>query len=211
MIRSYGELDDRHIDVLCELGNIGTGNAATSLSEMIDDTVRISVPRVMLLGCDDVVGMAGGAETPGVAVMIRFEGDVRGIVLFVISYDDAKIVAEMLIDDVPGSGRNGDPGMISDMNLSAIMEIGNILGASYLSSVAALTGLRIEATAPYVSVDMIGAAMSAPIAEFSVGNSRILLIEGGFSTETRKLKSHVILFADIPSLNTIMMKLGIEA
>jgi chemotaxis protein CheC len=207
VIKSYGELNDRHIDVLCEIGNIGAGNAATSLSVMVDEGVNITVPQVMILDYDSAVRMVGDPEELGIAIMIQYKGDVRGIILFLLGYEDAKGIADMLIGDFEDAD---DTEGLSEMKISTIKEIGNILGSSYLGSISTLTGLNFDISVPYVSIDMVGAIMSAPMVEFSIDNNKILLIEEGFSTDTRRLKSHVILFADIPSLNRILDKLGIE-
>ena len=229
MIKSYEELDDMHIDVLRELGNIGSGNAATSLSVLLDEGVTISMPNVMILDYDSVVRATGDPEDIGIGIMIRYVGDIRGIVLFVLSYSDAKSIANMLVGELPegmvladevcGCGDCGDcydrnvggrGGGLHDIEISMIKEIGNILGSSYLGSIGTLTGLSFDISVPHVSIDMVGAVMSAPMSEFSIDNKRILIIEESFSTETLCLKSHVILFADIPSLNLLMDKLGID-
>ena len=209
MIKSYSELDDNQIDVLCELGNIGAGNAATSLSVMIDESVRISVPEVKLLDYDGVVRAIGDPEDLGVAIMIQYQGDVRGIVLFILHHGEATSIGEILIGHKLGDEEN-ETDQMSETKLSMIKEIGNILGCSYLGSIATMTGLKFEISVPYVAIDMIGAILSAPLLLFSIDNSKILLIEECFSTESLSLKSHVILFADIPSLNTIMTKLGLD-
>ena len=206
MINSYGELCEKQIDVLCEIGNIGAGNAATSLSVMIDEGVSITIPQVKILDYEGVIRSVGDPEELGIAIMIKYVGDVRGIVLFILGYEDAKGFADMLINDVGASHEDG----LSEMMISTIKEIGNILGSSYLGSISTLTGLKYDISVPYVSIDMVGAIMSAPMLEYSVDNNKILLIEESFSTDSRSLKSHVILFADIPSLNKILTQLGIE-
>ena len=53
-IRDYGELDDIHLDVLREIGNIGSGNAATSLSDMLARRVDIAVPTIKILDYESV-------------------------------------------------------------------------------------------------------------------------------------------------------------
>ena len=206
MINSYEDLGAQHIDLLCEIGNIGAGNAATSLSVLIDEGVGITVPKVKLLDYDSVIRAVGDPQELAIAIMIKYEGDIRGIVLFVLGYEDAKGFADMLIH---GAGLDDEEGL-SEMTISTIKEIGNILGSSYLGSIATLTGLEYDISVPYVSIDMVGAIMSAPMLEYSVDNDKILLIEESFSTDLHSLKSHVILFADIPSLNKILTQLGIE-
>ena len=211
MIKSYGELDAIQIDVLRELGNIGAGNAATSLSVMLDEGVGISVPEVKILDYNGVVRVVGDPEELGVAIMIQFGGDVRGIVLFVLNHDDAMNIGELLAGEaMRADGSVPEPTIMSDMKLSTIKEIGNILGCSYLGSIGTMTGLSFEISVPYVAIDMVGAILSAPLLLFSIDNSKILLIEESFLTESHKVKSHVILFADIASLNTILNRLGLD-
>jgi len=209
VIKSYGELDATQIDVLRELGNIGAGNAATSLSVMLDEGVGISVPEVKILDYDGVVRTVGDPEDLGIAIMIQYGGDVRGIVLFILNHDDAQNIGEILIGQPDGNKESNSESM-SDMKLSMVKEIGNILGCSYLGSIATMTGLEFEISVPYVAIDMVGAILSAPLLLFSIDNSKILLIEESFVTDSRKMKSHVILFADIESLNTILTRLGLD-
>jgi len=212
VIKSYGELDATQIDVLRELGNIGAGNAATSLSVMLDEGVGISVPAVKILDYDGVVRTVGDPEELGIAIMIQYGGDVRGIVLFILNHDDAMNIGELLVGSSDDQEENsGGNTLMSDMKLSMVKEIGNILGCSYLGSIATMTGLNFEVSVPYVAIDMVGAILSAPLLLFSIDNSKILLIEESFLTDSRSMKSHVILFADIPSLNTIMNRLGLSA
>ena len=209
MIRSYGELDDMQIDVLRELGNIGAGNAATSLSAMINEGVRISVPEVKILDYDKAITEIGEPEDLGIAVMLQYSGDVRGIILFMLGTDDAKNIGEVLMgrmQDVDAA----EESQISELKLSMIKEFGNILGCSYLNSIAMMTGLKFEVSVPYISIDMVGAILSTPLLLFSIDNSKIMLIEEVFLTEPHDLTSHVILFADIPSLNTIFNRLGLN-
>ena len=208
-IRYYEDLSELHMDVLREIGNIGAGNAATSLSVMLDEGVGISVPQVKILDYDGVVRTVGDPEDLGIAIMIQYGGDVRGIVLFILNHDDAINIGEMLIGDMNPENK-GAENELTDMRVSMVKEIGNILGCSYLGSIATMTGLNFEISVPYVAIDMVGAILSAPLLLFSIDNNKIMLIEESFMTDSRSMKSHVVLFADIPSLNTILTKLGLD-
>ena len=207
MINYYQELDDRQVDVLGEIGNIGAGAAATSLSVLVDEYVSVSVPRVRILDYDSIIRMTGGPEDPGVAIMIRVDGDVQGLIMFLLSYEDAYGIAEMLTGS---TGGRDDPGGMSDMKLSALKEIGNILGSSYLGSISTLTGLKFGVSIPYLSIDTIGAIMDAAMEEYSINDGRTFFIEESISTEKLSFKSYIILFMDIPSVNKVISMLGIE-
>lgn len=207
MINSYGDLNGQHIDILKEIGNIGAGNAATSLSMLLNENVNISIPVVRIDEYEDVVGAIGDPEDLAIAILIYYTGDIRGMVLFMLSVEEAKRIAQMLVGY---EAEDDEDSTLSDMKLSAIKEIGNILGSSYLGSIGELTGLTFDMSVPYTAIDMIGALMSAPMTEFGVDDSKILFVEESFSAEEIKLNSHVILFADLPSLNNILQRLGIE-
>ena len=206
LINSYGDLDERQIDVLREIGNIGAGNAATSLSVLINEGVNISVPELKLLDYEGVIRAIGDPEELGIAIMIKYVGEIQGIVLFLLDYKDAENIADILIQEDDAPKQEG----LSEMTISTIKEIGNILGSSYLGSISTLTGLKYDISVPFVSIDMLGAIMSTPLLEYSLDESKILFIEESFSTEMHSLQSHVILFADIKSLNKILTQLGIE-
>jgi chemotaxis protein CheC len=192
------------IDVLREIGNIGGGNAASALASILDEKVDMTLPNVRITGFDQAVEDLGGAETMTVSVLVSFSGEAEGMIVFLINMDDAKRVMSLLLGGVE------DDDELSDMKLSAIKEIGNILAASYINSIASLTGLRIDVSVPYVAIDMVGALMSVPIIEFGAIGDKLMFIEENFIGERGSLNSNIIMFAEINTLKIIMEKLGIE-
>ena len=50
----------------------------------------------------------------------------------------------------------------TEMEVSALEEIGNIIAGAYLSSLSTLTNLKINSSIPYMSIDMAGALLSVP-------------------------------------------------
>ncbi len=205
MFNIYEELNDTHIDVLREIGNIGAGNAATALADILDDRVEISIPIVRVTDFDTAVNALGGAESMTVGVMLNYSGDANGMIMFLLNMDDAKQVMNILLQGYGGEDENE----ITEMKLSAIKEIGNILGSSYIGSIATLTGLEIELSIPYVAIDMAGALMSVPIIEFGAVGDKVMFIEESFSGREHNLKSNVVMFAQIDTLRIIMERLGI--
>ena len=205
MIKSYTELSDQHIDVLKEIGNIGAGNAATSLGFMLNEDVNISVPELRIEDYNDVINSIGGPEEMIVAVMVNFYGEANGVVLFILSMKDAKCITDILVGE-----DDDDTPVLSEMKISAVKEIGNILGSAYLGSIAELTGMKIDMSVPYIAVDMTGAILAAPIVEYGAADSKVMFIEESFSSLTSELVSHVIMFTEMETLRGIMNRLGLD-
>lgn len=197
-----------HIDVLREIGNIGAGNAATALATILDEKVEISLPIVKITDFDTAVRALGGAESMTVGVLVNFFGEANGMIMFLLKMEDAKTILSILLRDF--EEESDDEEEISELKLSAIREIGNILGSSYINSIATLTGLQINLSVPYIAIDMAGALMSVPIIEFGAVGDKIMFIEEIFSGSENDLKSNVIMFAQIDTLKLIMERLGLE-
>ncbi|WKY45523.1 chemotaxis protein CheC [Eubacteriaceae bacterium ES2] len=206
MFENYEDLNEMQIDVLREIGNIGGGNAASALASILDEKVDMTLPNVRITGFDQAVEDLGGAETMTVSVLVSFSGEAEGMIVFLINMEDAKRIMSLLL----GGSDDDDDDELSEMKLSAIKEIGNILAASYINSIASLTGLRIDVSVPYVAIDMVGALMSVPIIEFGAIGDKLMFIEENFIGERGSLNSNIIMFAEINTLKIIMEKLGIE-
>jgi len=204
---------DIEIDVLRELGNIGAGNAATSLSTMLNATVDMAVPVVRITSFDDAVQSFGGAENLAAGVLLSFEGlegvekeEIKGMLLFIVDIESANDIVSMLTGGMyePGSPE------FEEMKPSVLSEIGNIMGAAYINSIATLTGLALNISVPYLATDMVGAILSIPIAEFGALSDTVLFIEESFSGVGKDINSSMSLFAGSETIDIIMQKLGIE-
>jgi chemotaxis protein CheC len=193
-----------HMDVLREIGNIGAGNAATSLSMMLGQAVDMTLPKVNLLDFNEAQNAMGHAEDLTYGVLVPLGGDVKGMIMFLLNKDFAHLVLNILMGEHFSSFEDLD-----EMALSAIKEVGNILSGAYVNSIAELTGLQIDLTVPSVSIDMAGALLSVPIIRFGAIGDKVLFIEENFSSNEEFVKSNMILFAEMDSLNLILGKLGL--
>lgn len=206
MLTNYDELNDIQLDVLREIGNIGAGNAATALATILDERVEISLPIVRITDFNTAVNALGGAETMTVGVLVNFDGEANGMIMFLLNMEDAKAIMSILIQEE----EEDQDGGLSELKLSAIKEIGNILGSSYINSISTLTGLKIHVSIPYIAIDMAGALMSVPIIEFGSIGDKVMFIEECFSAEENNLTSNIIMFTEIETLKIIMERLGLE-
>ncbi|HOA42265.1 MAG: CheY-P-specific phosphatase CheC [Clostridiales Family XIII bacterium] len=207
MLKNYEELNEVHIDVLREIGNIGAGNAATALASILDERVEMSLPVVRITDFDTAINALGGAEAMTVGVLVNFYGEANGMIMFLMKMEDAQKILSILLQ---GFDTEEESEEMTELKLSAIKEIGNILGSSYINAIATLTGLQINLSVPYIAIDMAGAIMSVPIIEFGSVGDKIMFIEEVFSGRENDLRSNVIMFAQIETLKLIMERLGLN-
>lgn len=192
-------LNQEFYDVLREIGNIGAGNATTALAQMLGCKVDMAVPQVRLLEFSEVGAIMGGEEQIMAGIYLMVEGDITGSILFLLNKDSArKLIAKLMGMETVGEE-------LSEMEQSALKEIGNIITASYLNSLSTLTQLVIYPSVPALSIDMAGAILSVPAIEFGTMGDKLLLIQTQFF---EGLDGYFILVPDLESYDKILGALG---
>jgi chemotaxis protein CheC len=204
-ITNFDSLNPMHVDVLTEIGNIGSGNAAASLSDMTQQQVKIRVPDVMILNFNQVVEFFGSAEKLAAGLLVSLCQDIEGMILYLFGDD---FVNEILSAFFGSTVENLID--LDDMHKSALHEIGNIMAASYVNAISQMTGLFIDISVPSLAVDMAGALLSVPLIEYGNIGDSVLLINDCFIVNGKEVNSHMILLPTIDSLNTLFKKLGVE-
>lgn len=197
------QIDSMQFDVLKEIGNIGAGNATTALSTMINGKVDMNVPNVALLEFKDLPDMVGGAENIVVGILITLDGEINGMMMFMMEQKSAYHLVNLLM------GKSIEDEVFSEMEYSALKEIGNIIAGAYLSSLSTLINIRIDASVPYMSIDMAGAILSVPAIEFGKVGDKALIIETQFSKDDSDVNGYFILIPTLESYSVILSSLGL--
>jgi len=197
------EIDNTQYDILKELGNIGAGNAATALAQMINAKVDMDIPRVQLLEFNELANVVGGAENLVSGILMVLEGDIDGMIMFMLEWKSARRLVSLLMGMEVSETEE-----LSDMEKSALQEIGNIITGAYLLSLSSLTNLSIVSSVPYLSIDMAGAILSVPAIEFGKLGDKALMIESRFGQEDKAIRGFFIMIPTEDSYRTIMKSLG---
>ncbi len=196
------KMSDQYFDVLKELGNIGAGNATTALAQMMQCKVDMSVPQVRLLEFKEMGEMIGGEEVIMAGIYLAIEGDVTGSIMFLLE----KQAARHLVNKLMGMQIEGEE--FSEMEFSALKEVGNIITGAYLNSLSSLTNLVIYSSVPDLTVDMAGAILSVPAIQFGKLGDKMLLIQTQFFDDM-VLDGYFILVPNLDSYTRILSALGI--
>ncbi|TXK81953.1 chemotaxis protein CheC [Paenibacillus sp. N3.4] len=202
----FNHLADFQMDVLKEVGNIGAGHAATALSTLLDKPIDMLVPKVRMLPFEEICESVGGAETVVLAIFLRVDGDAPGNMFFILNLDSAR----KMLGDLIGFELQSDD-EYSELELSALNEIGNILAGSYLSSLADFTNLNMQPTVPALAIDMAGAILSYGLLQFGQMGDQALLIDTKFLEGENEVQGHFFLIPDPESFGKIFAALGVES
>jgi chemotaxis protein CheC len=191
------------LDVLREIGNIGAGNAATSLAKMIDKKIDMKVPIVKVLEFDEVPELLGGPENIVCGIFFKIEGDITGSIMYIMDQKSAINLVNLLM---PRENAEFD-----EFTISALKEIGNILSGAYVSSLSGLTNLKITISIPALAIDMAGAILSVPAIHFSQMSDNVLIIQNEFieNVEARKVDGYFFLIPDLDSYEVLLGSLGV--
>lgn len=203
-IKNYDELNSLEIDTLREIGSIGTGTAATALSEMLNQKVRITLPEVRIMGYNEAIEWIGGPEVITAGVLVRISGQMNGIMLSVQPLDFVNLVLSSMLSE-----RVNDYSELRDLERSALVEIGNIMISSFINALSQLAGMTMEMTIPSLSVDMQGAILAVPMAEYGGQTDYLMTIGGNFVCNNQEVPCRLLMSPDVRSLNYLLRKLGV--
>jgi chemotaxis protein CheC len=195
-------LSPQQLDALREVANIGAGHAATALSQITQQRIMISVPRVNVAPLEDVPNQIVDDEEPVAAVLMRMMGDLTGITLLVFPKKSALQMAGLMMRRTCT-----DLGM---MEQSAIKEAGNILGSAYMNALAEFMGMILMPSPPSLAIDLSDAVLSSTYVEIAPeGDAYVFCVESEFLLEEagEKVRGLFLMLPDRPSLNAILRTL----
>lgn len=164
---------------LKEVVNIGGGNAATSLSKLIDQEVKMDVPTLELMEYEEVFKKIRPEEMAVKVVLIRLING-EGSFIFVTEPEDAEELAKMMFSE--------DMELTEDLIDSAVKELVNILVNSFLNATMKILNIDLIASVPAVTLDMFGSVLTSLYMEQSHYDSKIIIIKNEFWSKGEKIE-----------------------
>lgn len=195
------ELTSVQLDALKEMGNIGAGNAATSLAQLVGETVNISVPKVNVVALEDVAESLGGAEKQVYIIYLEVAKEMKGTMLTIFSEETALFFAKKLLG-------SDDVDMTTEIAQSALKEVGSILCGSYLSALSQLVTMSSVATVPVMAFDMLGAMLDAVLVEIGQIADEVFLVDSDMFISETRLECSQLFLPKPETLDTILTSIG---
>jgi chemotaxis protein CheC len=193
------ELNEMQLDGLREIANIGSGTAATALSSMLGRAVDLNVPKALALELADAVDAVGTPDADVTAVVLGVIGDLDATVVLLFDPTSAETICTLLGVDP------ADP----EMALSALGEVGNILGSSYIGAMGQMAGLELEPSPPAAVSDMLGAIVATALAATAVDTDFALLLDSEMLVEDAECAFGVLFVPSSEGVGRLLTGLGL--
>ena len=201
-MRQFADLDEISRDILKEIGNIGTGNAVTALSQMLMHPVDIAVPDLKILKYQEVCSLLDSADELQTGIMVGVGGEMEGMFLFLLSETFTMMVLNKILGEEEREFLN--PG---EMERSLICELGNIMCGSYINALASVMDLKLEVSVPDGCIDMGGAILSVPLSRFLRVSDDILMIDNLFHLGGESFLGRILFIPEPDSLDMMLRSL----
>lgn len=199
------ELSKSQIEVLREIGGIGAENAAAALSEMMGKKIGMTIPRIRILPFAEVPEVLGGADRIVAGIFTTVEGPAPCNTLLVFPVESAKTLAGLMMEQ-----EYDEDTELDRFGKSALEEACNVVGGTYLNSLADFTKMDFIPSVPALAIDMAGAVLDTVLARIGMAGDFALLMETVFTEIEENVSGHFFLLPEEGSLDQIMEAIGVK-
>ncbi|MFW5443631.1 MAG: chemotaxis protein CheX [Methylococcaceae bacterium] len=197
-------LDEFFVDAVAEVLNVGMGSAAASLSEMINEEVKLSVPGVEFVSRLEATKIiAEKAKTDVSGVHQNFNGAFAGDAMLLFPEEQSLELVRAVLqqDDLALED-------LTDMEQEAMTEIGNVILNACLCSMADMFGHEMHGDIPEFVQGSLKKVFSAE-GGLQHTEAVVLLLNMDFSVDAKSIQGYVTFLMDVDSVANF--KASIEA
>jgi chemotaxis protein CheC len=200
------------LDAIREVGNIGTGNAATALSKLLSCMIDMDVPKADLVSIYSLAEYYGDPDSMVAAVFVRSIGEFGCSLIFIQQEEDAALMVDLLLKQQFGDSVPKD--LPQEMTDSAFSEVGNIILSSFLNAVNMLIGTRHQISVPGVAHDMLASILDVVASIFGQMGEMAVLVNtelrvGGSGNESKSIAGNIVMLPDPDALELLLRKLQV--
>jgi chemotaxis protein CheC len=182
---------------LREIANIGSGHAATALSQLVGRPVEISYSEALLTVLAEAIDRIGAPMERSAVVDAPVKAD-GGSVLLVFPDDTGEQLCQLL-----------GTSLSDEIGITALQEIGNILATSYLNAIVEMTGMELEPEPPSVEIDLLGELLSRSATSGGNPGDPTVLMRSQLTVESSTAKFSFLFVPRIGSVATLLERLGV--
>ncbi len=175
-------------------------HAGESLSELLGREVRLSASDVSAMQLDALPALAAQSGAPLGGLQFHIEGEGGGciIVLFPL------LAIQRMLEAIAGHPAEG--GGFTDVERSAICEIGNVLASSFLTELGDGTGRRLMPSTPRLLLEDLERVMADTRAALAQQGPEVVVIQGLFEDPEHEIEGHFYILPEVDRTWTIRQR-----
>lgn len=182
-----------------EINTAGAITASMSMTQFMNRDIRVSFPDTKIVQLSNVAEELGGEEAPVGGIFVKIKGDISGGLLLVLPMEQVFVFSDLIYRRETGTTKE-----ITEDEMSGLIEMGNILSASFIRAMADTTKLAVNQDVPEMSMDMCLSVIDSILARFNQPGDRILLTEAKlYYSEMEQAVCHLLLFLDPDSMQRL--------
>ncbi|MGM5484691.1 MAG: chemotaxis protein CheC [Nanobdellota archaeon] len=186
------EINEMQEDAIKEVGNVGIGNAATALSQLLDKKIEIKVPETKFVPISEFSKFIGGPEKVVMSLYLNIFGDIKGECILLFPQESAKQLVDLMVGNDPGQTK-----VIDEMGMSAFKEMSNIFAGSYVNAIADMLSIKVFPSVPHVATDMAQSVIDFALINLAKSADEILSVHTKIEVEGHDIDGEfVMLFED---------------
>ncbi len=186
------------VDAIKEICSIASGTAAGALSQILNKKITMKVPEIKIVPIEVAVDTMGDPNSIVAGVYSRLMGDFSGGLLLTFPREDVI----MLVDKLTGSEVKVHS--LSELDVSAVSEVGNIIAASFVSAIAKIINKTILISVPKLAFDMMGAIVDFILIELAENAEQALIMKIEFEDVPRTISGHFFIIPNPGSLEMLL-------
>lgn len=190
----------KELDVLKEVGNICAGNATVALAQILFKRIELQIPTVEIIALSKVAERIDKNKSPVIGIQMETLGAINGHVLLVFSQKSAYTLMEMLV----GNSSQQRTRLVTQISISSLKEIGNIVISSYLSTLSSLSRLPVFPSCPQFTDGLPESVIKTVFSGFDKNQQQLILIETIFAEQLSSVTGKFFIAFDSQSMKLLL-------
>ncbi|AEA47467.1 chemotaxis protein CheC [Archaeoglobus veneficus] len=179
-----------------EMAKEGARRVAENLSAMLGMDVQMKITKIDFVTLSDIPEEIGDEEMVGVYLM--FHGTPSGHLMVLFPVASAKKVASLLLAGIGEDNGTGEG--FTDLDKSAISEVGNIITSSFIDGWANVLKTEIDISTPHLIHDMGSAVIDPIIVELAKEHDHAFVFNSSITAQDKDITCQIYVFPDMNKL-----------
>lgn len=194
----HNKFSEIQIDAIREICSIASGTAASALSQVLNKKITMKVPEIKIVPIEAAIDAMGAPNSIVAGVYSRLLGDFNGGLLLTFPREDVIMLVGKLM------GNEVKVHSLSELDVSAVAEVGNIISASFVSAIAKIINKTILISVPKLAIDMMGAIVDFILIELAENAEHALIMKIEFEDIPRTISGHFFILPNPGSLEMLL-------